>query len=73
LAKPRRLHDELNAATIFVTHDQEEALEMSDPVVVMNHLHWLMSDLLTFMYIIVQLQTNESLRNSNVPKWLFQL
>lgn len=33
----RRLHDELNVTTIFVTHDQEEALEVSDRVVVMNH------------------------------------
>lgn len=32
----RRLHDELNVTTIFVTHDQEEALEVSDRVVVMN-------------------------------------
>ncbi len=33
----RRLHDELSVTTIFVTHDQEEALEVSDRVVVMNH------------------------------------
>lgn len=33
----RRLHDDLNVTTIFVTHDQEEALEVSDRVVVMNH------------------------------------
>jgi sulfate transport system ATP-binding protein len=33
----RRLHDELNVTTIFVTHDQEEAFEVSDRVVVMNH------------------------------------
>lgn len=33
----RRLHDELHISTIFVTHDQEEALEVSDRVVVMNH------------------------------------
>lgn len=32
----RKLHDELNITTIFVTHDQEEAMEMSDRVVVMN-------------------------------------
>ena len=32
----RRLHDELHIATIFVTHDQEEALEVADRVVVMN-------------------------------------
>jgi sulfate transport system ATP-binding protein len=32
----RRLHDELNTTTVLVTHDQEEALEVSDRVVVMN-------------------------------------
>jgi len=32
----RRLHDELNVTSVFVTHDQEEALEVSDRVVVMN-------------------------------------
>jgi sulfate transport system ATP-binding protein len=32
----RRLHDELQMTTILVTHDQEEALEVSDRVVVMN-------------------------------------
>ncbi len=32
----RRLHDEVNVTTIFVTHDQEEALEISEQVVVIN-------------------------------------
>ena len=32
----RRLHDELHVASVFVTHDQEEALEVSDRVVLMN-------------------------------------
>ena len=32
----RRLHDDLHVTTIFVTHDQEEALEVSDRVVLMN-------------------------------------
>ncbi len=32
----RRLHDEIRLTSIFVTHDQEEALEVSDRVVVMN-------------------------------------
>ncbi|MFT4174712.1 MAG: sulfate ABC transporter ATP-binding protein, partial [Rhodocyclaceae bacterium] len=32
----RRLHDELHITSIFVTHDQEEALEVSDRVVLMN-------------------------------------
>jgi sulfate transport system ATP-binding protein len=33
----RRLHDEVRATTVFVTHDQEEAMEVADRVVVMNH------------------------------------
>jgi sulfate transport system ATP-binding protein len=33
----RRLHDELHIASVFVTHDQEEALEVSDRVAIMNH------------------------------------
>jgi sulfate transport system ATP-binding protein len=32
----RRLHDELHVTTIFVTHDQEEAFEVADRVVLMN-------------------------------------
>ena len=33
----RRLHDEIHVTSVFVTHDQEEALEVADRVVVMNH------------------------------------
>jgi len=33
----RRLHDELHMTSLFVTHDQEEALEVADRIVVMNH------------------------------------
>jgi sulfate transport system ATP-binding protein len=32
----RRLHDEIRLTSVFVTHDQEEALEVADRVVVMN-------------------------------------
>ncbi|MBR1870572.1 MAG: sulfate ABC transporter ATP-binding protein [Kiritimatiellae bacterium] len=32
----RHLHDTINVTSIFVTHDQEEALEVADQVVVMN-------------------------------------
>lgn len=32
----RRLHDEMSITSVFVTHDQEEALEVADRVVVMN-------------------------------------
>jgi sulfate transport system ATP-binding protein len=33
----RRLHDELSVTTVLVTHDQDEALEVADRIVVMNH------------------------------------
>src|SRR5438105_4889730 len=33
----RRLHDETHTTTLFVTHDQEEAMDVADRVVVMNH------------------------------------
>src|SRR5262249_15174683 len=33
----RRLHDEIDTTSVFVTHDQEEAFEVADIVVVMNH------------------------------------
>ena len=33
----RRLHDEMHVTTVFVTHDQEEAMEVSDPIVIMDH------------------------------------
>ena len=32
----RRLHDEVHVTSVFVTHDQEEAMEVADRVVVMN-------------------------------------
>jgi sulfate/thiosulfate transport system ATP-binding protein len=33
----RQLHDEVGMTTVFVTHDQEEAMEVADEIVVMNH------------------------------------
>jgi sulfate transport system ATP-binding protein len=33
----RRLHDEVHVTSVFVTHDQDEAMEVADRVVVMNH------------------------------------
>jgi sulfate/thiosulfate transport system ATP-binding protein len=33
----RRLHDEVGMTSIFVTHDQEEAMEVADEIVVMNN------------------------------------
>src|SRR5918996_2404336 len=33
----RRLHDEVHVTTVLVTHDQEEALDLADRVVIMNH------------------------------------
>jgi sulfate/thiosulfate transport system ATP-binding protein len=32
----RRLHDEVHVTTVFVTHDQEEAMEIADQIVLMN-------------------------------------
>ena len=33
----RRLHEEVHVTTIFVTHDQEEAMEVAEQIVVLNH------------------------------------
>lgn len=35
----RRLHDDTHTTTIIVTHDQEEAMEVADEVVLMSHGH----------------------------------
>jgi sulfate transport system ATP-binding protein len=35
----RHLHDEVHVTTVFVTHDQEEAMEVADRIVVMNAGH----------------------------------
>ncbi len=32
----RQLHDEVHTTTVFVTHDQEEAIEIADEIVVLN-------------------------------------
>jgi sulfate transport system ATP-binding protein len=32
----RRLHDEMHVTTVFVTHDQEEAMDIADQIVLMN-------------------------------------
>ncbi len=32
----RRLHDEVHVTTVFVTHDQEEAMEVANEIVIMN-------------------------------------
>lgn len=33
----RRLHDEVHVTTVLVTHDQEEAMELADKIVLLNH------------------------------------
>ena len=33
----RRLHDVVHVTTVFVTHDQQEAMEISDQIAVLNH------------------------------------
>jgi sulfate transport system ATP-binding protein len=33
----RRLHDEVHVTTVLVTHDQEEAMDVADTIVLMNH------------------------------------
>lgn len=35
-ARIRRIHDELSTATIYVTHDQEEAVALADKIIIMN-------------------------------------
>ncbi len=35
----RRLHDQTHVTTVFVTHDQEEAMDVADTIVVMDNAH----------------------------------
>jgi len=32
----RRLHDDIHVTSVFVTHDQDEALEVSDTIIIVN-------------------------------------
>ncbi|ALM51788.1 sulfate/molybdate ABC transporter ATP-binding protein [Halomonas huangheensis] len=56
----RHLHDELGFTSVFVTHDQEEALELSDRVVVMSDGH------------VEQIDTPEALYRSPANRFVFE-
>ncbi|PMR71532.1 sulfate/molybdate ABC transporter ATP-binding protein [Halomonas heilongjiangensis] len=56
----RHLHDELNFTSVFVTHDQEEALELSDRVVVMSNGR------------IEQIDTPDSLYRAPANRFVFE-
>jgi sulfate transport system ATP-binding protein len=46
----RRLHDEVHVTTIFVTHDQEEAMDVAEQIVVMNESKVVQSGAPTDLY-----------------------
>lgn len=56
-AEIKRLQKEIGVTTIFVTHDQEEALSMSDRVVVMN-AGKLNKSVLRLRYTIIRRQSS---------------
>ena len=40
----RKLHDDIDATTVYVTHDQQEAMSMADRIAVMNEGEVLQAD-----------------------------
>ena len=40
----RKLHDDIDATTVYVTHDQQEAMSMADRIAVMNEGEILQAD-----------------------------
>jgi len=57
-ARIRRIHDELHTTTIYVTHDQEEAVALADKIIVMS------------MGLIQQIGTADDLYNTPVNQFV---